>query len=103
MPLRPAGPVGVVPAPPPAVHPGLRQSPPSITPVLGEAHHPGMSRDTKFVTNRKTQICMYWREGRCTRGTLCSFAHGDDELTRESGDPRDMRDQVKEQFMEEAK
>lgn len=37
----------------------------------------------KFVTNRKTQICMYWKEGRCTRGGTCSFAHGPDDLTNE--------------------
>lgn len=43
---------------------------------------PPLSSDPKFTTNRKTQICVYWKEGRCTRGVTCSFAHGEDELGR---------------------
>lgn len=39
--------------------------------------------ESKFVTNRKTQICVYWREGRCTRGVHCSFAHGEEEIANE--------------------
>lgn len=31
-------------------------------------------------TNRKTQLCVYYKEGRCTRGTLCNYAHGEQEL-----------------------
>lgn len=35
-------------------------------------------------SGRKTQICAYWKEGRCTRGSLCAFAHGDHELESEA-------------------
>merc|ERR1719203_1119111 len=41
---------------------------------------PVMTPDPKFTVNRKTQICVYWKDGRCTRGTNCSFAHGEEEL-----------------------
>jgi len=44
---------------------------------------PGLSQDSKFVVNRKTQICMYWKEQRCTRGASCSFAHGEEELLKD--------------------
>ncbi|CAJ1409772.1 unnamed protein product [Effrenium voratum] len=30
--------------------------------------------------NRKTQLCVYFKEGRCTRGTGCNYAHGEHEL-----------------------
>ncbi|CAE7432876.1 unnamed protein product [Symbiodinium pilosum] len=38
--------------------------------------------------NRKTQLCVYFKEGRCTRGTSCNYAHGEHELVeRERGVP----------------
>eukprot|EP00931_Biecheleriopsis_adriatica_P055381 TRINITY_DN3272_c0_g1_i5.p1 TRINITY_DN3272_c0_g1~~TRINITY_DN3272_c0_g1_i5.p1 ORF type:complete len:773 (+),score=131.25 TRINITY_DN3272_c0_g1_i5:168-2486(+) len=30
--------------------------------------------------NRKTQLCVYYKEGRCTRGLQCNYAHGEHEL-----------------------
>eukprot|EP00438_Fugacium_kawagutii_P011821 Skav229680 [mRNA] locus=scaffold4264:146097:147933:- [translate_table: standard] len=30
--------------------------------------------------NRKTQLCVYFKDGRCTRGNLCNYAHGEHEL-----------------------
>lgn len=53
------------------------------TPFFGKGGCPGAVGENKFVTNRKTQICIYWREGRCTRGVHCSFAHGEEELANE--------------------
>eukprot|EP00927_Polykrikos_kofoidii_P056037 TRINITY_DN50217_c0_g1_i1.p1 TRINITY_DN50217_c0_g1~~TRINITY_DN50217_c0_g1_i1.p1 ORF type:complete len:390 (+),score=48.96 TRINITY_DN50217_c0_g1_i1:132-1172(+) len=29
---------------------------------------------------KKTKLCQFFQEGRCTRGPNCTFAHGDDEL-----------------------
>eukprot|EP00927_Polykrikos_kofoidii_P049230 TRINITY_DN4331_c0_g1_i5.p1 TRINITY_DN4331_c0_g1~~TRINITY_DN4331_c0_g1_i5.p1 ORF type:complete len:1022 (-),score=173.36 TRINITY_DN4331_c0_g1_i5:107-3094(-) len=49
--------------------PGLRPPPPAVT----------LTKDNKFIPIRKTQLCVYWKEGRCTRGAVCSFAHGEDE------------------------
>mmetsp|Transcript_32369 Transcript_32369/g.81773 ORF Transcript_32369/g.81773 Transcript_32369/m.81773 type:complete len:844 (+) Transcript_32369:67-2598(+) len=48
---------------------------------------PTLSSDPKFVTNRKTQICVYWKDGRCTRGVSCSFAHGEEELLNSRAPP----------------
>jgi len=28
----------------------------------------------------KTQICSFWKKGKCKRGSSCTFAHGNDEL-----------------------
>jgi len=29
---------------------------------------------------KKTKICMYWEAGTCTKGSACSFAHGQEEI-----------------------
>eukprot|EP00441_Pelagodinium_beii_P047342 CAMPEP_0197622080 /NCGR_PEP_ID=MMETSP1338-20131121/2476_1 /TAXON_ID=43686 ORGANISM="Pelagodinium beii, Strain RCC1491" /NCGR_SAMPLE_ID=MMETSP1338 /ASSEMBLY_ACC=CAM_ASM_000754 /LENGTH=800 /DNA_ID=CAMNT_0043191717 /DNA_START=91 /DNA_END=2493 /DNA_ORIENTATION=- len=45
--------------------------------------------------NRKTQLCSYYKEGRCSRGTQCNYAHGEHELSDRGRGmnqaPRDMR------------
>jgi hypothetical protein len=28
----------------------------------------------------KTKLCVFWEKGRCVRGTMCKYAHGNDEL-----------------------
>lgn len=40
--------------------------------------------------NRKTQLCSYFKEGRCSRGNQCNYAHGENELSRggPTPDPR---------------
>lgn len=35
--------------------------------------------------NRKTQLCVYFKEGRCTRGNQCHYAHGEQELLKDGG------------------
>merc|ERR1719265_1104015 len=43
-----------------------------------------------LMSQVKTKLCTFFQEGRCTRGTDCSFAHGDVEL-RELPDLRKTR------------
>jgi len=43
----------------------------------------GTPPPSKDAVNRKTQLCAYWKDGRCTRGRDCTYAHGDDELTKD--------------------
>merc|ERR1719401_4157 len=59
---------------------------------------PPLSSDPKFVINRKSQICLYWKEGRCTRGVNCSFAHGEDDLRKDSFSGRDINQDVKKRY-----
>ncbi|CAE7573723.1 unnamed protein product [Symbiodinium sp. CCMP2456] len=54
--------------------------------------------------NRKTQLCVYFKEGRCTRGTACNYAHGEHELvergvpSRPPPPPREVRHPVGTRF-----
>lgn len=38
----------------------------------------GGARETRVY--EKTQLCKFYRRGRCTKGTLCGFAHGREDL-----------------------
>lgn len=67
--------------PPPAVRPG--QQPPVV---------------------KKAQLCSFWQEGRCTRGSLCAYAHGENELHKEERTPigasRNISEEVRNKLRE---
>ena len=41
---------------------------------------PGGVTPPPIPQNRKTQLCVYFKDGRCTRGNTCNYAHGEHEL-----------------------
>lgn len=68
------GPIGMSPSPVPPVGMGMGMG-------LGPGVPPGLGKGPLTrPTNRKTQMCVYFKEGRCTRGIQCSYAHHEDEL-----------------------
>merc|ERR1719336_2879012 len=51
--------------------------------AMGDMCDPAAKGGAAGVKGRKTQICSYWKENRCSRGALCSYAHGEHELEPE--------------------
>ncbi|CAJ1418371.1 unnamed protein product [Effrenium voratum] len=40
----------------------------------------GMGMTTHNPAKYKTQLCMHWMQGTCTRAASCTFAHGEHEM-----------------------
>lgn len=53
-------------------------------PAVGRGGPPGgVMPPPPAPGNRKTQLCVYFKDGRCTRGNQCNYAHGEHELLRD--------------------
>eukprot|EP00930_Biecheleria_cincta_P055459 TRINITY_DN41774_c0_g1_i1.p1 TRINITY_DN41774_c0_g1~~TRINITY_DN41774_c0_g1_i1.p1 ORF type:complete len:867 (-),score=126.05 TRINITY_DN41774_c0_g1_i1:65-2665(-) len=74
-------------APPPmirspsALYEALRARAAPPAPAMARGGPPGgVMPPPPVPNNRKTQLCVYFKEGRCTRGNQCHYAHGEHEL-----------------------
>lgn len=76
-PAPPMPPMGMKGGPPigKGMGPGGKGGPPGPGPGPG-----GVMPPPPIPQNRKTQLCVYFKDGRCTRGNACNYAHGEHEL-----------------------
>lgn len=49
-------------------------------PILTEEQKAAQAAPPKFQGNFKTVLCKHFPQGNCTRGDLCAFAHGEQDL-----------------------
>jgi len=70
----------------------------------GPTTPPPAVRPGQQPVGKKMQICSFWQEGRCTRGTLCAYAHGEQEMYREEKTPigasRNISQEVRDKLRE---